>query len=170
MYLVQTPLLPKNGRTFSLQHVLPMIVAWVILAPLSVLCVRKRKTYASWFKMHVFLVLLILVLSVQSCISGIQAVDKKPDVDHFSSLHHIVGTIACGGIVAQVLLGVYIHLTFDRSRSKVPLRDKIHWYVGRGTIVATLAAVVSGYLYVNMQAWVYIATSSLGIFYAMAYR
>lgn len=153
-------------KTFSLAHVVPMVIAWGILIPLSILCVKKRDKWKKWFVYHVVFVTMALVLSCVSTVYGVNAIDKKPHVHHFSSHHHIIGTIACGLILLQFALGVFIHFTYNPARVKIPIRDLVHWWFGRITLITALAAIFSGYVYVTMDLWVWFMTGAiLVIFY-----
>lgn len=153
-------------NTYSLTHVFPMIVAWVILIPISIICVRRREKWKWWFKVHILFVSIALVLTIIGTVYGIHAVDSKPKVTHFSSHHHIIGTLAIILVLVQSILGVYIHFTYNPSRQRVPKRDISHSWLGRLTLLTALAATISGYVYVTMDIWVWFLT---GIMFMIFY-
>eukprot|EP00835_Amoeboradix_gromovi_P006765 NODE_876_length_3515_cov_0.125293.p2 type:complete len:332 gc:universal NODE_876_length_3515_cov_0.125293:2350-3345(+) len=107
-------------------HGYGLIVLWIIFTPISVILARYFKHIGhKWFIAHS----LIQFITI-SCTAVLGLMMENNYNWTFKSTHEIVGFCIVTIGVVQLMSGLYIHLNYDPSRSRVPTSDKAHGIVG----------------------------------------
>lgn len=137
----------ERPRALLLAHAWLMILAWSVFAPFGVITARflKNKLGDKWFPIHkIFLGAGTMVFSIVALILVVvRMVDA--DATHFDpsryatgvgGAHVIMGIIIIALMLFQIVGGVLIDKWFDPARTKVPVSDMIHWWLGRTLLLA----------------------------------
>ncbi|KAI9339676.1 hypothetical protein BDR26DRAFT_919020 [Obelidium mucronatum] len=138
-------------------HGIVMFIAWGILAPLSIWVARYLKTrIRNWYRVHVSLML----LGVGGfTIAGLIAIELSLEDGETRFIatgnHGIIGTaIALAIYPAQCILGFICNWLFDETRSRIPVWDQLHWWLGRGLIVLAVVNMFLGLLQYEAGIWI----------------
>jgi quinol-cytochrome oxidoreductase complex cytochrome b subunit len=84
----------------------------------------------------------VLLTIVGFCI----VIATTPWAAHFQSLHGILGMLMVVLTLVQFILGIAIDKLFDASRVSIPIRDKVHWFLGVFVTLLSIAVMVLGHL------------------------
>ncbi|KAJ3026686.1 UNVERIFIED_CONTAM: hypothetical protein HDU68_005226 [Siphonaria sp. JEL0065] len=136
-----------------------MFVAWGFTPYFIVFVARylKFKLGVWWFKLHVAGALLGNIgCSIAAMI--VITVGRGQSLRLGASNHSILGSvIVFGALPLQILLGVVADRLFDPARKSVSLWDVLHWWLGRGAIIAASANIYLGLELVNASSALFIA-------------
>ncbi|KAI8906961.1 hypothetical protein EDD86DRAFT_228437 [Gorgonomyces haynaldii] len=121
-------------------HGILMFLAWGLFPFFGIYAARFSKKSPVWFKIHIA----SFTLTFLATVAGFLLVFLFNTPPHFKSWHEIIGLIVCIGMVFQIVLGIYIDRTFDAERGTIPIRDKIHWVLGRLLFFLGLITIVTG--------------------------
>lgn len=83
-------------------------------------------------------------LTVASFILGVMASTRYSST-HFATSHQTVGLLLLLLLVAQALLGIYIHQMYDAKRFKRPIRNFLHIGLGLTTTVLGFVQISLGF-------------------------
>eukprot|EP00698_Gefionella_okellyi_P005707 TRINITY_DN15171_c0_g1_i1.p1 TRINITY_DN15171_c0_g1~~TRINITY_DN15171_c0_g1_i1.p1 ORF type:complete len:420 (-),score=63.68 TRINITY_DN15171_c0_g1_i1:293-1552(-) len=137
-----------------------MFLAWPVFASAGLLVARfaKQQRFTWWFRVHIALQLVTVLCTAASVIvaflmstEGHAILSTSPIV----AAHGWIGLsiLACGTLF-QPIFGLVIHCLFDPARgTAIPIRDKIHWWVGRITIAAALVNIAIGLVMYEAAQW-----------------
>eukprot|EP00835_Amoeboradix_gromovi_P002261 NODE_124_length_18806_cov_0.323996.p5 type:complete len:385 gc:universal NODE_124_length_18806_cov_0.323996:1169-2323(+) len=134
----------KASSELQTSHGILMCLAWLVLIPFSTILSRFFKLkLANWFKIHkiinisssAIVVLALLLIIIDR--NGIVFIGKLDP-------HPIFGIFIFVLLLLQVFLGFFIDQKFNRFRKMVPLRDRLHWYLGYFTIFLSVINVFLG--------------------------
>jgi len=131
---------PESRLRFILVHALPLCIVWLLLAPLSVLISVHRHRMRKWFPLHIMLSLCVFFVTLMAAYPGY----VKSEGKHFHFWHRRIGSSTVLIMILQMLLGIYVSVTYDPDRSVIPLRDKIHWWTGRLVVMLAFVSVLLG--------------------------
>jgi Na+-driven multidrug efflux pump len=70
------------------------------------------------------------------------AVSQK--TKHFLYVHSIAGLMVFILLLVQNLVGIVIDRMYESDRVVIPIRDKIHWWLGRSVFVLAIVTVFLG--------------------------
>ena len=132
-----------NDTAAKIAHGIFMFAAWGIVVPLAIFMARymKNKLHVQWFPWHRN----AIIGAVLSTIIGfviIVAVQGFADIS--SSSHGIMGVVLVIMMLLQSGLGKYIDMQFNPNRTKIPLHDKAHWYLGWSVWIFALVTMALG--------------------------
>ncbi|KAI8906909.1 hypothetical protein EDD86DRAFT_192687, partial [Gorgonomyces haynaldii] len=136
----------SDGYNIYLHGIL-MFLAWGLFPFFGIYAARFSKKSPVWFKIHIA----SFTLTFLATVAGFLLVFLFNTPPHFKSWHEIIGLIVCIGMVFQIVLGIYIDRTFDAERGTIPIRDKIHWVLGRLLFFAGLVAIITGMQQYNVN-------------------
>jgi hypothetical protein len=150
--------------TLRTSHGMIMIIAWPLLIVAGSFGARYIKPITlMWWPMHYVLQGIGSFLSVLAVL--LVAIDIGTDGEHFNTLHSIIGAFVMLGMIAQAALGWHANAKFEPKREQVhrtsyPRKtigmtnksltkapffpDRIHWYLGRGLMVAAVLNILIG--------------------------
>ncbi|KAJ1500775.1 hypothetical protein HMI54_012986 [Coelomomyces lativittatus] len=144
-------------------HKYSMGVAWHLLAAPAIFTARflKPQLPKSWFKIHVTLFTLVLLLSTVGF--TVVMIGLKSET-RFQSVHGLLGLIIFITLYLQFILGVVIDRMFNPKRSKVPLRDRAHWILGFLLFVSAAVNIFIGMVITSVD-FIWISLSA--VYYAL---
>lgn len=151
-----TPPPPPKQWTFeeiSRMHGLLMWIAWILIPIISIFTTRYLKSQLGsyWFTLHWALMGLgIFILTTVAFF----LIYSRMYTPHFSGhstivdVHVKLGLLVPIMMIVQIFLGILADLFFDPYRIKVSTIDKVHWWIGRGLILAAIVNVtLGGYIF-----------------------
>jgi F0F1-type ATP synthase assembly protein I len=125
-------------------HGIMMYVAWCVCPFLGIFIAKfmKSRLGPNWFRLHVLL--MGFGTGMVSLASFILVILFRPPPHFFGdsaleSTHTLMGLIITVLMIGQVILGFIIDKLFDSERQTIPVRDKVHWYLGRLLSMAAIA-------------------------------
>ncbi|KAI8812800.1 hypothetical protein BJ742DRAFT_767925 [Cladochytrium replicatum] len=126
-----------------------MALAWGVFAPSAVIVARyfKPKLGVWWFRIH-YILFTLVVLFTFIALGLIYVYTESSGGEQFSvsdplkGTHVVLGMLLICAAPLQAVLGIVIDKLFDPARSAIPIRDKIHWWVGRSALLLGFAVVV----------------------------
>ena len=101
--------LGDNSVRIYLVHMIFMILAWLILAPLGVLLARYGRTLFSWYPAHRAVQLGTLLAMFIGFFLGVAGLVTSGAKHHFNKTHHQVGLAMLILVFLQVALGFWAH-------------------------------------------------------------
>jgi hypothetical protein len=125
----------SSGLIYATHGIL-MYIAWCISPFAGIFVSKYLKSYLghNWFRLHIlFMGVGTGLFSIASLILVI--LYRRPP--HFFSpdalrhTHVLMGIMILLAMLLQIILGVVIDKLFNPEREKIPLRDRLHWYLGR---------------------------------------
>jgi len=124
-------------------HAAFMLVAWAVATPLAIFIVRfgRKALPNTWFRLHWGIQVFVTTTCV--IVGFVFAVMAMGGLRH-DRAHHKLGYAIIVGFIAQLGLGVFHHVKFDKRREYVPLWTKIHWWVGRLLFIFVLLQIELG--------------------------
>ncbi|KAI9207624.1 uncharacterized protein BJ171DRAFT_493258 [Polychytrium aggregatum] len=167
-----------SSGTWIIVHALIMGAAWVVVVPIGVFIAQflKSSLGSSWFTLHQVLMGGVTGLGSLVGFGIIFYSVQENGESHFSiasqGAHGIFGLVILGLMLVQIGFGVYIDKTFDVNRTRVPVRDKLHWHLGRLLFVAALVNVVLGCLLIQVSIviWALIAVWVVAVILVFGYH
>lgn len=127
-----------NVRTV---HAILMFVAWGVFSFTGIFIARYLKARLGiwWFRSHVATMMVTFLLTIIA-FGLIVSITGK----HFKSLHQILGLIVLILLFFQSVLGQVINLMWRPGRDTVPIRDMLHWYLGRFLQLLAIVTMFTG--------------------------
>ena len=125
-------------KLFADEHGILFFVGWAVVAPIATFIARflKAKLGHKWYFLHRGLMGGVLsVLVIIAFALGVAAVSQRQS-PHFDGGHQILGLLIFILIWFQAVLGAIINRLWRPERTKVPIHDKVHWWLGRILILA----------------------------------
>lgn len=130
-------------------HGVLMFLAWIVFAPTGIIVARyfKGKLGVWWFRLHIAIMfggscgLNIISFILVYTAAGITPTSSQPLV---RQVHGVLGIMISSITMAQVVSGYVIDRLYSPSRTAIPIRDKMHWWVGRILFVASIINVPIG--------------------------
>jgi len=117
-----------------------MVIAFAFCASFGVFVARYLKDFYWWFPLHIFVQGFGVLLSFSSFIIALLMTPR-----HFSTLHSWFGLCVLCFTALAPALGLAAHIVYDHSRRDPPIwPDKIHWWVGRLTLVLSYITIFLG--------------------------
>ncbi|CAG8562053.1 9370_t:CDS:2 [Paraglomus occultum] len=156
-------------------HAIFMLLAWAVATPLAIFIARfgKKALPNSWFRLHwgiqAFVTTICVILGFTFAVLAMGGLQHE-------HAHHKLGYVIIIGFIAQLGLGVFHHVMFDKRREYVPIWTKVHWWVGRLLFILVLIQIELGlrlFAEVTMgwyvAYYVYISTI-FAIFFSFSFR
>lgn len=131
------------------------LAAFIFVLPLSVIVIALGRRWDLWLIAHITLVMAATLMGVASVAFGVAGSQVR---GHLTSTHQKLGVALCAAYVLIVCNGIYISLKWNNDRVSAPLRDKIHWTLGRFLLVFSFAVCFHGYVAGGWGLWVYVVT------------
>ncbi|KAJ3104220.1 hypothetical protein HDU96_009000 [Phlyctochytrium bullatum] len=133
----------KDERSINMLHGILMFIAWGVAPWPGIYIARYMKESLGvwWFRIHIAILMLVCAgLTVVGFF--IRFLTRNPP--HFVNSHEIIGIVLVVGVVFQVLYGFVIHFLYDPHRKRVPIWDKLHWWLGRALFILALTNLYLG--------------------------
>ncbi|KAI8615905.1 hypothetical protein BC830DRAFT_1120264 [Chytriomyces sp. MP71] len=146
-----------DAGSLQLWHGILMFFAWGVLPFALIFIARYLKTRLghSWFRIHAggfmlgvggLTALSLLLIELQVSPGAQRFLDAGP--------HGVLGLVLCFVLLpTQVLLGVLCNILYRTLRRDVPWWDQVHWWCGRGVVVAALVQLQLGLNTYGAPAW-----------------
>ncbi|KAJ3091087.1 hypothetical protein HK102_001719 [Quaeritorhiza haematococci] len=132
----------QETRDYYIQiHGAVMFIAWCGFAPVAILAARYLKTYMGiwWFRSHLaFMFLGVLGGTIAGFVLVFLSVKTKHfDPTKYGGLgsHLVIGLAICILTILNILLGFIIDRLWKPTRRSIPWYDKLHWWLGRVTVL-----------------------------------
>ncbi|KAJ3398744.1 hypothetical protein HDV05_002329, partial [Chytridiales sp. JEL 0842] len=143
----------KRLRRFTLLviHASTLYTAWALLPPLGIFIARFMKHMLGhwWFRLHVMILGFLLPLLVFVGVLCVELALPEGSKRFFTSNHGILGTVLTFVFLPlQLTLGVVADRLWSPTRTSIPWWDRLHWWVGRLSVL--LGGVT---IYLGLQVW-----------------
>ncbi|KAI9298510.1 hypothetical protein K502DRAFT_339317 [Neoconidiobolus thromboides FSU 785] len=141
--------------TVIIIHGALMLVAWILLPIISIYIARFLKGALGiwWFRLHFGLFVLTGLIGVISIV--LVALDRGNVLDN---PHGALGVAVMAIYGFQVGLGIYIDKMWSPERTKIPISDKAHWWLGRIVFLLAFANIVYGIVLIGNPVYFWIPT------------
>jgi hypothetical protein len=160
-------------------HASCIVLAWMLILPLSAIAVTIGSRWDKWFIAHVLLNTSAMILVINGTLYGFRLSSQ-----HLVSSHGQMGVSVVILFAAQIILGIIISIfrkptgscgsngNFGNSGSngKIHGFQVLHWYLGRFLFLLAFATVFSGLLTIEDLGFaVYIVTGIVQLFFVSLY-
>ena len=153
--LKKNPILTNISiKKVHLIHGVLMFIAWSVAPFVGVFFARYLKHLGHiWFIIHVT-ILVLFTVSVTIVAVTLEILYRPGP--HFKTDygHGLLGLFIVLTVIAQCILGIVIDIFYKPQRKKIPLFDKIHWWVGRILVIAGITNCFTGTIIIEADSWV----------------
>jgi len=127
---------------YRLVHGILMIISWAFLVGISTHVARYLKNIGdAWFQLHRAINIIAMLLIIVSFILIVYTL-KTFDV----SYHQMFGLVVILGALVQPIIGTVANSLFNPERATTPFwPDKLHWWIGRGTVLLATVNIFLGF-------------------------
>jgi len=149
-------------------HAIFMTAGYAIFMVGGIFVARYLKIHILdwWFRLHI---LLMAIGVLCACIGFGLAINMVKD-EHFAYTHSWIGLFTFILSGCQVLLGYLSHHLFDIRRNITPIfPDKLHWWLGRTTIIMAIIAIFLGLDVLEVNDAFYVGFGLVLGFYAIVF-
>ena len=135
-----------------------ILASTFLIFPLSIIVVRLGSRWDLWAPTHI--ILATLGVSITAASIGFAIVGSQ-HVGHFSTAHQKISILPLVFVLLSVLQGLVISITWRPFRTRTPMRDRAHWWLGRLTLLVLFALCIHGCVITDWMVWPFLVFISL---------
>lgn len=146
-------------------HALVMFIAWMVFFPISIIIARTGTRWKLWLPFHIGFNVVAIMLILYATGVGVSKSSEK----HLHGTHRKLGVATLFFLLAQLILGITIARLFSPNKTGPTKLEKLHWWLGRLTIILAFITILVGLVWTRQEVWMLISSLVLQLFYIMLY-